>query len=47
LNYLKAKEGGNVGVLHLVKHQNDIEWILSKGSAYPYVAMLSVEFYTM
>ena len=45
--YLIAKEGGNVGVIHLIENETDINYVTSEGTTWPYIAVLPVKYFTL
>ena len=44
---LIAKEGGNVGVIHLIENETDINYVTSEGTTWPYIAVLPVKYFTL
>lgn len=37
-----ASRGGNVGTLHYVENDVDLEWLLINGTHQPYIALLNI-----
>ena len=46
-NYFAAKEGGNVGIVHMIKEDTDIDYVVKTGHNFPYVAILTVRHFTL
>ena len=46
LDLFLAKMKGNVGVIHLVQNETDIDWIVSHGKFSPYIPLLTAEMFT-
>ena len=44
-SFVSASMSGNVGVLHLIEKQSDLEWLLRKGPHDPYVPLLSSDMF--
>lgn len=43
---LTAKRKGNVGVVHHIKSDEDLIWLLDKGMHAPYIPLFNAEYFT-
>ncbi|CAG2177226.1 unnamed protein product, partial [Oppiella nova] len=42
-----SKEGGNVGVVHVVNDQTDIDHVLKTGQHYPYIPVITAKYFKL
>ena len=40
-DYFLAERGGNVGILHYIEDDAEVEWLIQNGIHKPYVVMMS------
>lgn len=45
-NNVSAERGGNVGVVHLIQNDSDVNWLVEHGDAPPYMPVLGPEMFT-